>query len=372
MKVAILTQPLQTNYGGTLQAYALQKVVAKMGGEVTTINYQCKQRNLIRFILAVLKSHIANRDEKFPFLSKELKVRERYHREFIEREIKRSEIILSEEDLIEHFHKVNYDTVIVGSDQVWRIEYSPNIDNFFLNFVDKSTKKIAYAASFGVDNWQFSPKKTQKIKKWLKEFNAISVREDSASNLCKEYLELEAKHVLDPTLLLKKEDYMNLIEKFPKINKNIFTYILDDSDTKKEVISHISSKLGLTTFKKQPEKIYKTELFVKNNDEYIYPKIEEWICSFRDASFIITDSFHGTVFSIIFNKPFVVIANSERGLARFTSLLKLFDLESRMIVNCDQLNDFLIYDDIDFERINEKLEKLRFDSIKFIESNLFL
>lgn len=369
-KIAILTQPLHTNYGGTLQAYALQKVVNAMDADVVTLNYQWKQRSFFRLILSILKSHLLNRVEKFPFFLKEKIVREKYHTEFIEKNINRSEILLSENDLLKHFNESNYDAVIVGSDQVWRVEYSPNINNFFLNFVDDTTKKIAYAGSFGIDEWQFSSEKTAQIKKWLEKFDAISVREDSAVTLFKKHLGLDVKHVLDPTLLLSKNDYEQLIEIKPKFNNKIFTYMLDNSDQKISIITKISDKLGLETFKKQPEKIYKTEFFVKNEEEYVYPKIEDWLSSFRDSSFIITDSFHGTVFSIIFNKPFIAIANSERGSARFTSLLRKFNLESRLITNYEDFDESLIDEDIDFDEVNKQLYILRESSINFINNAL--
>lgn len=369
-KVAILTQPLHTNYGGTLQAYALQKTLRDMGGEVVTLNYQWKQKGFGRYILVVIKNHLLNRKEKFPFLPKEQEFREKNHRKFIEENIVRSEVIFSEEDLLRYFREHSYDVVIVGSDQVWRVEYSPNIDHFFLNFLKKPIKKIAYAASFGVDSWQFSPEKTQKIKQWLSDFEMLSVREDSGVNLCKDYLDIHAQHVLDPTLLLDKKDYINLIQKFSNNDNSIFTYILDGNSEKNKIIHHISNKLNLLTFKKQPDKTYKTELFVSDENKYVYPKIEEWLCAFRDASFVVTDSFHGTVFSIIFNKPFIAISNSERGTVRFQSLLKIFGLEHRLISCYENLDDTLIFEKIDYSSINDKLEIERNKSLSFIKSAL--
>lgn len=371
-RVAIMTQPLHTNYGGTLQAYALQAIVKASGAEVTTLNYQPQPKNLIRFILSVAKSFVLNRKEKFPFLSKEKIIVEKYHTKFIEKYINRSEAIFSEINLINYFDNNAYDVIIVGSDQVWRIEYSPNIDNYFLNFYQGSAKKIAYAASFGISEWQFSPEKTVNIKNWLGCFDAIAVREDSAVTLCKKYLNLDSQHVLDPTLLLTKEHYENLIVEIPRRNNDIFTYILDSSEEKRIIIEKVSKKLDLTVFKKQPIKKFKTSLFMKNENEYIYPKIEDWLAAFRDASFVITDSFHGTVFSIIFNKPFITVANSERGVARFSSLLKIFNLENRLISSLDQLTNDLISCNIDYDEINGILATKRQESLKFLHKQFVL
>ncbi len=370
LKVAIMTQPLHTNYGGTLQAYALQVIVKSTGAEVTTLNYQSKPKNLLRFILSVFKSLFLKRKEKFPFLSNEKIMVEKYHIAFIEKYIKRSETILSELDLIQHFNSSEYDIIIVGSDQVWRVDYSPNIDNFFLNFYQGPAKKISYAASFGIDEWQFSLEKTVNIKKWLESFDVISVREDSAVALCKQYLNLDCQHVLDPTLLLSKEHYENLIIDIPKQDKGIFTYILDSSEEKENIVEKISKNLELTIFNNQPIKKFKTSLFIKNENEYIYPKIEDWLVAFRDASFVVTDSFHGTVFSIIFNKPFITVANSQRGSARFNSLLKLFNLEDRLVTSIESFDQKIIYEKIQYHEINKILENEKNKSLDFILKGL--
>lgn len=369
-KVAILTQPLHTNYGGTLQAYALQSVITKMGCNVTTIDYQSKNKGIIRLILSIVKSHLLNRVEKYPFFLKEKNIKESQHMKFIHKNIKRSEVIYSEEVLSKHFKASKYDTVVVGSDQVWRVEYSPNIDNFFLNFIDGSIQKIAYAASFGLNKWQFSPAKTEHIKNWLNQFDAISVREGSALDLCKEYLNIKVKHVLDPTLLLEKEDYLDLIKNVPKENNHIFTYILDETSEKCEIVNEISEKLNLSTFKKQPKKLYKTSLFVSDNEDYIYPKIEEWLGAFRDSKLIITDSFHGTVFAIIFNKPFISIVNKDRGTARFESLLSLLGISDRLVCSENTIDEKLLCLEMDYTEINQKLKNLRVDSLKWLNDSL--
>ncbi|NWK49271.1 polysaccharide pyruvyl transferase family protein [Acinetobacter sp. SwsAc7] len=369
-KVAILTQPLHTNYGGTLQAFALQKVIKNMGHDVVTLNYQWKKRSFLRYILVTIRNYIFNRKEGVPFFPSEQIFREKNHTDFIEKNIIRSEIIFSENDLLNHFKKNNYDVVIVGSDQVWRVEYSPNIEHFFLSFIDHSIKKIAYAASFGIDKWQFSAKETEKIKLWLERFDNISVREKSALLLCQDFLSVDVEHVLDPTLLLTKDDYLQLTASVPVSGEKIFTYILDDTEDKKNIVNLIANKLKLATFTKQPLKTRKDEIFVKNKENYLYPEIEEWVASFRDASFIVTDSFHGMVFSIIFNKPFVVINNSSRGSARFISLLDELDIKNRLFDCVEDISLDLIVRDLDYKEINKRLEDARIFSKKFLKISL--
>ncbi|KIZ32651.1 hypothetical protein OO18_29565, partial [Raoultella ornithinolytica] len=123
-------------------------------------------------------------------------------------------------------------------------------------------------------------------------------------------------------------------------------------------------------FSTYPNKTKKKTIFVKNIVDYQYPSVETWLKSFADAEFIVTDSFHGTVFSILFNKPFIALCNKERGAARFTSLLQMFNLESRLVTDCNDVDDDTLFSAIDYEHVNEILSQLRVQSFKFIERAL--
>lgn len=374
-KIAILTQPLITNFGGTLQAFALQKLLTKKGYDVEIINYQYNQISDVKKFLSIIKNRILGKNKIYPFFEKELDLIRIEHKRFIKKYMKCSKIIYSVNDLKGYFKEKKFDAVVVGSDQVWRVAYSPRIESFFLDFLDdnEKIKKVAYSASFGIDNWQFNKEKTIEIQKLVHKFDAIAVREVSAVGICNEFLNIEVQHTLDPTLLLEPRDYLELLSISDKVSCNkgkIFTYVLDNDNKKKEAIEKIAKKMNKDIFTNQPKNKVKNNLFIKNYESYIYPSIENWIKSFHEADFIITDSFHGTVFSIIFNKPFISIVNNERGASRFESLLEQLGLASRMVYEISEISNHLISEVVDYNLVNERLSKLKIESINYLENSL--
>jgi polysaccharide pyruvyl transferase WcaK-like protein len=265
--------------------------------------------------------------------------------------------------------KYNFDAYIVGSDQVWRPRYSPCITNYFLDFIENtnSYKKIAYAASFGVDNWEFTSKQTKQCSSLAKKFDAIFVREHNGIHLCSKFLGVNAVHVLDPTMLLDKDDYIQLVKSENEIESsgNLMIYILDSSEGKQKIIETVSKELSLIPFSILPNKRF-TEESQNEIDHCVIPSVTSWLRGFMDANFVITDSFHGCIFSIIFNKPFIAIGNKERGLTRFISLLNLFELEDRLIILPEELSKEKLNKVINFERVNQILNTSQHTSFDFL------
>lgn len=373
-KIAILTQPLFINYGGILQAYALQKVLIDLEYEVITIDRNYYTYPKFLRLLSSVKGKIQRlllRDTATVFTVRDLDYISRNTKKFINKYIILSELIDTDQKMIQYFHNHNFDAVVVGSDQTWRPKYSPNIYNFYLDFLQGNIKRLAYASSFGVENWEYDENQTQKCKDLVQKFDAISVREDTAVALCSQYFDSDAELVLDPTLLLDKQHYIDFfIDESEVSNKGqLFTYILDEDEDKLQVKTRISKTLNLTAFSNQPRESLKAPKG-KNIEDYVVPSVEGWIKGFYEAGFVVTDSFHGVVFSIIFNKPFIAIGNEDRGITRFTSLLKQLDLEHRLISNVEHLNDDVLYKSIDFEVVNIKLRALREKSLLFLRSNL--
>ena len=207
-------------------------------------------------------------------------------------------------DILRKYH---FDAYLVGSDQVWRPIYSYCLSNYFLDFtIGQHVKRIAYAASFGTSKWEFTEGQTTRCAALAKQFDAISVREDSGVVLCKKYLGVDAVHLLDPTMLLNKEDYIRLVEQeqIPSSEKKLMTYILDQSEEKQAIVRKISQTLSLSPNVVMPEKNF-AQVGKKDIDQCVFPPVTDWLRGFMDAEYVVTDSFHGTVFSIIFNKPFV-------------------------------------------------------------------
>jgi hypothetical protein len=244
------------------------------------------------------------------------------------------------------------------------------ITNYFCDFINSSSNSIciSYAASFGVDNWEFSKEDTVKCKDLIKKFKAVSVREDSGINLCNKYLDVEAQKVLDPTMLISKEEYLKMIPNSFR-DDFLFYYILDETKIKMEILSKIASHYSLSAKRILPENRVEQDNY-SNIEECIYPDLTCWIENVANAKVVFTDSFHGCVFAIIFNKPFYVVVNSERGASRFNSLLKMFSLENRIINNLDDITPKLLSVQIDWVKVNTLLEVYKTDSLKYLSRNL--
>lgn len=390
-KILIITQPLRTNYGGILQAYALQKVIRNLGFEVQTDNaFFLKPRSLknrlkdfgARLVYGCLKG---NSNYK-PLIKKQLK-RKDYEMvaknilPFIEKNIQTIDFfenrIKPKKSTIEKF-----DIFICGSDQVWRRKYG-DVRRYFFDFLkDTNKKRFSYSASFGTDNLnEYSEKEKKDCQELIKNFSSISVRESSAIKIMEEEFQQKALLTLDPTLLLNKEDYLNLIytrEKPPQIEntakKKIFTYILDKSKEKEELADILSRRLAMRVENIMPKKNWTTLNSKEINEEAVFPSVEKWLYEISTADFVLTDSFHAVVFAIIFNKQFLCIGNKERGLTRFTSLLDLFDLNKRLIYSKKDLTGVLLHDiyKIDYEQVNLKKEELKEISLNYLTKNLSL
>ncbi len=380
MKIGILTQPLHSNYGGLLQNYALQQTLIRLGHEVETIDWEGGSglhETLYRIKIRVLHTLFPN---KYPQLKyrpnkKERAIIQRNTHHFINTYINHTEAMHSYEEFVKQASKGKYDAYVVGSDQCWRPCYNAFLPSMFLDFVqDKQVKRIAYAASFGTDKWEFTPQQTAVCVPLAKKFDMVSVREDSGVKLCKEHLGVDAVHVLDPTMLLTKEEYIQLIEKEkePKSNGTLFNYFLDPDAKKSVFIQKVAKAKGLKAFQVLPkcQTETRTKEDVKNRiGDCVFPGVTTWLRAFMDADMTIVDSFHGMVFSIIFNKPFWAIGNVSRGMSRFTSLLKMFHLEDRLL-DADNLDDVDFSKPIDWTVVNGILEEKRRECKKLLLTNL--
>lgn len=379
MKVATLTLPLHNNYGGNLQAFALHKILIKLGHEPILLDYrkEGERKNIIRRIGSKVKGFAfpqKNNEGVFYFSLSEKNSINIFHNEFINSYINKSRPLYNEIELKSFVNKSSPDAVIVGSDQVWRPKYTPNIRPFFLSFLNgnSKTKKISYAASFGVDSWEFTSEELRECKELIQQFDSVSVRESLGVEMCETFFSTHAEHVLDPTLLLTSYDYISIFnkKKLPDNNGKIFSYILDSDNQKNNFMDKLSSFFNKDVFTTYPSKHIKTEAKISNMAEFQYPSVEAWLKSFYDADFVVTDSFHGTVFSILFNKPFVSICNKDRGSARFQSLLAVFSLEERLVRDVAEVDVEFLNSPIDFSLVNEKLESLRNRSLQFLSDAL--
>ena len=309
--IGIITLPLIDNYGAVMQNFALQQAIRKIGFNPITIDRHIKVP-FFYFILSTIKTillfFIPQKRRKF---YTRIVMRNGSFEHFINQHIQKTRPVCKcDRDII---NENELEAIVVGSDQVWRPKYNQNLDDSYLDFAKKSSiKKIAYAASFGDEKWEYTSRQTKKYRKLISVFSFVSTREISGVGLCKKYFDINAQEVADPTLLLDIKDYLNICKDIPiEKSKYIAAYILDMTQEKKENLEKLAKEKGL------PIRLFSAE----SNASLSIP---EWIASFRDATYVVTDSFHGTVFSILFHKEFQCFFNKERGNSRFQSLLERY------------------------------------------------
>lgn len=369
MKIGIFTLPLHTNYGGILQAYALYATLQKMGHTPCMIS-KCTPPPLppawkAPFTYGLRKfKRWRGKKNLVVYKERNKQIIARHTQPFVDKYLPNQ----CGNHGIDGRQIRELDAVIVGSDQIWRPRYARPIERSFLDFTRKQPlRRIAYAVSFGSDTWEYTPEQTVRCAALAKQFTGISVREDKGVDLCRQHLGVEALHVLDPTLLLRAEDYKQLIGQKPTAASpgDMMAYILDATPEIRQEIQEIGARLHLTPFFANSE----TENQDLPAEERIQPPVEHWLQGFADASFIVTDSFHACVFSILFNKPFLVFGNPARGLSRIESLLKIFHLENRLVTPGQDLTG-PIQQSIDWEQVNRILESERTKAMNFLKGAL--
>lgn len=370
MKIGILTLAIAENYGGTVQAVALYRLLHAQGHEVVLIYkvpHVATWKKIVKKVLLAIPFHNIDNVKTLHELQQEWQVRKEFHRDFIEKEIFSISGNLETKQELECFvEKESFDAVIVGSDQVWRKDYINDkfYKSFFLDFVNsKRTKKISYAASFGKDSWGGSDDKDD-ISTLLKDFTAVSTREFSGTQICKNSFGYDnAAHVLDPTFLMDRDFYVESIianhDTSHYLKGGLLTYVLDEAHEKKKIIDYLETTLNT-------QNVNHLKGFDISGVTYSVP---EWLRSFAEADYVVTDSFHGMVFSIIFQKNFTVIGNANRGLDRFKSLLNLLNIEERLVLNFDDMSKLKNYT-VDYQKVNEILEHNKNLSLSFLLNGL--
>lgn len=333
MKIALINLPLDNNYGGNLQRYALMTVLKSMNHEVVHVQLLHKfnlpfwKKPLVyakRLICKIKQPEIKIFLEQYlkDTYNNKLQVIYPFYNKYIEHtpEVYRFEDVRCMID-------GKYDAYIVGSDQVWRKSMtSGQLANYYFDFLsDKTGLRIAYSVSFGNDILDYTKKDVHHLNTLYRQFNSVSTRELSGLNILNAYAfdYPKAKQTLDPTFLLDKEDYFQLMDNDEKLrtSKNkIFCYILDLDKNKLNLIEKKCMELGLD------------KIISGITSEY-HISIPQWLKYINEAEYIITDSYHGVVFSIIFRKHFLFVGNVHRGNDRILSLEKIFGVNSINVIS---------------------------------------
>lgn len=274
------------------------------------------------------------------------------------------------------------DTFIIGSDQVWTATSIKGYNYFFfLDFAGDDKKTLSYAASFG-QHFNVGEDEKKTASRWLNRFNGVSVREFQAVDICKKDLEVNAEWVMDPVFLLNKVYWDEIAEKAERKTadilgedkKYLFAYILNPSEEKRNIIKEVSAKLGLPvicmldgrkgTFEDN-NRILAIDNTIENAQE------EEWIYFLKNAEYIVTDSQHGSAFSILFNKQFICCSDKKWGQARYESLFGLLGLKSRQCKTLKEIDDTKILSKkINYNSVNKILKRKVKTSYEWLLNNL--
>lgn len=372
MIIHIVTIHYAHNYGAVLQAFSLKKVLENMGHEVYFVNYipeaeQKKYDKKLRNEIGIRESIKKFRIWRWIKGAIEAKAAQkewinRYNnfREFIDKYLICGYLNGKQLQLNE-IQKLVSDAFICGSDQIWNEKITGICNSiYYLGFNDKAIK-IAYAASMGTVYVPEGDTK-EKIQNWLNKYKSISVREAQLKNMLEEELNIENVNVVaDPCLLLNKEDFVEIIDnKIMEDKPYALTYFISETGLLKNIFKNIQSIDGKDII----EIHWKKQIFQKNKKQKNSLKVEEFLSYILNADVVYTDSFHGVVFSLLFHIPFYAIYNEN---TRIDDLLENVGLKKRHITS---LNEKKNTGGIDWEMVDENIEKLRCKSKKFIADSL--
>lgn len=366
MNIALITIHWANNYGAALQVYANARCLSRYGN-VSVVDYRCeftsKGMQLFRFgwggrdVLRMGKDAL----RLFP----RYRVIKKFA-EFNSKYLKVTSPVIDSED----FFRVSedFDVFVSGSDQIWNpniVSESGSIDGrYFLDFV-KGKKKISYASSMGT--YKYSEESLPKILSYLSDYDSISVRELDTSKYLQDVLGLSVDHVLDPTLLLTKNEWLSSFSiSTHRVEKFILVYALKKDNLLKKVVDLVSAKLGFKVYAIDQDPIINYSCDRHMMD--VGP--EEFVDLFSQASFVITNSFHGTAFSVNFSVPFLV-TKPATGINRINSLLDGVGLQSRVVEEFNKEGvEVILNQEIDFGSAGCKIEQLRRKSLGYLERAL--
>lgn len=384
-KVGIVSCYFKDNYGSALQAYATKKILDNNNIPNETINIDSnkdfkkgKRKYYLSqiFNFSFIKSKLGMIKMKFDKklnkeLGKNIAIRTKKYMEF-RKEFNLSRACTDYKGLTQ-LAEEKYSDVIVGSDQLW-LPVNVVADYYTLNWVPDNINKISYSTSFGVST---VPKKYNDLyKNFLARLNHLSVREDSGVKLIKEISDIDAKLVCDPTLLLTKEEWEEVAIKDRIIeDKYILCYFLGNNIEHRKFVERLKKETGykIVSLNHADEYVKYSDIFADITPYDIGPK--EWINLIKNSEYVCTDSFHGTVFSLLFNKIFFNFRrhknkNKNSTNSRLDSLLKIAEVSpERILTGTEVVAEVLKYK-IDYSKVNKKINKFREDSKNWLLNSI--
>ena len=377
--IGLVTCYFHHNYGSMLQAYATEMIIQHMGFPFQTIackapiNYMQENKNLYiikKMLIAdwkmrLGKMKIERAKKENPMFAKNWEIRNKAFDQFAETFFHVSPYCKNREELTKMAD--NYSAFLVGSDQLWRTD-SVEHGYYTLEWVPDHIRKIAYSTSIGVKEVPWF--QVEKNKRFMNRFDHIALREQSACDLVYKLTGRKVPVVLDPTLLFTGDQWLGIQQQEPLTNgKYIFCYLLGDNPSQREFIKNMKEKTGykIVALQQLDEYIPSDEGFA---DEAPYVGPREFLNYIRNAEYVFTDSFHCSVFSILYKKNFFTFSRFAEGAkqstnTRIDNLLHITGLEERRMTN-----DMTIEEVVNFKRnfdgVDEKLNALRKSSMDYL------
>lgn len=360
MKIGIITYHFARNYGAVLQCYALQRYLKEKGNEVIVINYTDKnqERNNSLFNKRTGLKNILFNICLFPFIGKRIKKEQRF-KDFISRNLNCSKRVENIKELEQYINEAKFDLIISGSDQVWNPKIKDFTPAFFLP-IETNCKKATYAASAG----RSTKEDLEKFKKEINDFDFISLREKETVNFIEELSNKNIYVSSDPVTLLDKNEWEKIANILPNKNKKyllcyfIHDYFNEEYKIAKQIAKQNNLKLIIINAK------FSAKSFYINCLKDIGPM--EFLSLFKNASYICTDSFHGTIFSLIFRKDFISFSSKlEKQDSRKQNILKEVGLLERLKYIEDK--DAMKLKTIDYKNFDKKLKKIIKESEEYLE-----
>lgn len=382
-KVGLVTCYFQHNYGSVLQAYATQMILDKLGIENETINIsgfrsEIRDAKIKYFIKASLTSDIliekigmAKNVVKKRFskneYAKNSKIRNKAFDEFSKKHIRISQQYLSKKDLATKCRD-NYSAVLVGSDQLW-LPANIEADYYTLNFVPQEVNSISYATSFGVSILPKAQEKKAKI--FLNKIKHIGVREESGQRLIKNLTGRNVPVVCDPTLLFTGEEWLEIQNEQP-IEKEpyILCYFLGNNPLHREFAKRLKNETGykIIALTHLDEFVKCDEMYADYTPYNINPA--DFLNLIRHASYVCTDSFHCTVFSILYKKEFFTFRRFARNTrqstnSRLDTLFNMAGISGRILAGSEDIKEYINLS-IDYKEVHSRLQRVREESLKYL------
>lgn len=345
MKIALITIWHEKNYGAELQAYATIKTLSELGHEVNMINIRlADMRQLsLKGSIAQLLCLFTPGEWKFRnFWRKTIPTTRRY------RSLEELEKNPPEADLY-----------LVGSDQVWNLEITKNLaPAFFLNFGKDTVKRASYASSFGVEAWNDNEVLAKDVRSLFKKFDAISCREKSGCDILRTTFGITPTCVIDPTLL--RPNFSELVKSRINANTLVF-YPLENDPELRDYAIKLSARLDFKCIDAAKRRKFMGKLEWNRNSP------AQWISAIANSQLVITRSFHGVAFSLLYKRQFIVVNNTTR-ITRITSLLESVNLSNRCFHSFEEVEAAKPWErPIDYTQVTPLLEKLRKDSLAFLK-----